>query len=66
MTCKHGRCDRDDDEQVNPAVEQESSLNQDRLASRKNIRAMASFIEINDIYKSIEEDSPGELEYIYV
>ena len=56
INCKHGQCDRlvrllSIEDQVNLAVEQDSSLTQDRLASRKNFRATAS------LTKSIEEDS---------
>ena len=44
--------------QVSLAVEQDSSLIQDRLASRKNFLVMASLNEVNGIPKCIEED-PG-------
>ena len=43
--------------QVSLAVEHDSSLIQDRLASRKNFRVMASLNEVNGFPKLIEEDS---------
>ena len=51
VACKHGLCDRDD------AVVQISSLIQNRLAFRKNLRAISSLKELSGIPKLIEEDS---------
>ena len=42
--------------QVSLAVEQDSSLTQDRLASRKNFRSMSNLTEESWIPNSIEED----------